>query len=409
MARTEEVLMADILARYDQDGNLREMVAGFEALTGNPIGRLILNLTPVKVPQVKDLLNQQRRLLVSSARSLLLFAPRGWAPCGLTPQSMLDKALEVYDRTGSIEDSETVLVEGWNESPLSLRFCETRLRGLGMADEELGRLCRARADLVEKALTHHQSGAYEASVPIVLAQIDGLVRDTTEGAHGFFSGLGDRSHLRDSTTLPGVDEGLDALQKYFGARQDVSSSTGGASRHGILHGRELGYDTKMNSTKALVLLLAVIEWAAPRAKEIAERRRTEREAKWAGSEEVDERGRRMDRRGFSEMRSELRMIHTRQIAEYRRHNRYPEDLRRLFTPGTTHGDSIAAKGIVLEVTDDGQEFMTWGHTVSGWVLGVAGKGGSPMDHLYAGPDRPPGNIESGCWDMDTPPDWRGMD
>ena len=231
---------------------------------------------------------------------------------------MLEEALEVYDRAGSIDEAEAVLVEGWNQSAISLRFCETRLRGLGMADEELGQLCRARAELVEKALKHHQAGAYEASVPIVLAQIDGLVRDMTDGVHGFFSGLGDRSHLRDATTVPGVDEGLDALQRYFGARQDITSSTGAASRHGILHGRELGYDTKTNSTKALVLLLAVIEWAVPRAREIAERRKTEREARWAGSNELDERGARLDRRGFSEMRAELRTVHIRQIAEYRR-------------------------------------------------------------------------------------------
>jgi hypothetical protein len=273
MARSEAELIADILARYDEDGSQRGMVAGLEALTGNPIGRLILNFTSVKVRQVKDLLEQQRRLLISGARSVQLFAPRGWAPCGLTPQSMIEKALGAYDRMSSIDDAEAVLVEGWNESPVSLRFCETRLRGLGMVDEELGELCRARAELVEKALKHHQAGAYEASVPIVLAQIDGLVRDMTDGAYGFFSGLSDRGHLRDSTTLPGIDEGLEALQRYFGARQDITSSTGGASRHGILHGRELGYDTQMNSTKVLVLLLAVIEWAAPRAKGIAERRK----------------------------------------------------------------------------------------------------------------------------------------
>lgn len=277
MSRTEEELMADILSRYDQDGNSRAMVAGFEALIGNPLGRLILILTPVKAPQLRALIEQQRRLLSSGARSVLLFAPRGWAPCGLTPQSMIDEALDVHDRGASLDEAEAVLVEGWNEGAASLRFCETRIRGLGIADEELGRLCRARAELVEKALTHHQAGAYEASVPIVLAQIDGLVRDMTDGAYGFFSGLGHRSHLRDTTTVPGLDEGLDALQRYFGARQDITSSTGGASRHGILHGRELGYDTKTNSTKALVLLLAVIEWAAPRAKEIAERRREERE------------------------------------------------------------------------------------------------------------------------------------
>lgn len=406
MARSESEVMADILARFDSDGNLRKMLRSFEAMVENPVVRLILNLTSVRPSQIDSLLDQQRHLLINSARGILLFAPRGWAPCGLTQQSMIDHALDVFDQTGSIEQAERILVEGWNDDPVHLRFCETRLWGLGRADEGLGELCRPRATMVEKALKHHYAGAFEASVPIVLAQIDGLVLDMTENAAGFFIRKGNLNHLRDTSTIAGVDEGLASLQVVFGIGQEQTGATGGISRHGILHGRELGYDTLINSTKCFVLLLSVIEWAQPRAQEIARRRQAERHARYAGSDEVDVTGRRMDRRGFSEMRAELRTVWTRQIAEYRRQNRYPSDLRLLFPPGTRHGESETMRAITLEVTTDGQEFWAWGRTPSGWVLGLACKDGSPMDYLYAGRDRPSGDIESGCWEMDTPPDWR---
>jgi len=202
--------------------------------------------------------------LTNAARSVLLFPPYGWAPCGLTPQAAIDQALEVVDRTNSMEKAEMALVEGWNADPWHLRFSETRLRGIGFADEGLAEVCTERAALVAKALTHHRSGAYEASVPIVMFQIDGLVRDLTAGRNGFFSDLGARTHLRDTTTIAGLDEGLAALQSYFGRPQATSGSTGGISRHGVVHGRELGYDTLINSTKCFVLLLAVIEWAGSR-------------------------------------------------------------------------------------------------------------------------------------------------
>jgi hypothetical protein len=84
-----------------------------------------------------------------------------------------------------------------------------------------------------------------------------------------------------------------------------SGVTGKLSRHGILHGRELRYDTQMNSTKALVLLAAVIEWAQADAREKVERLRREREARHAGSDATDQEGRRLDRRGFNEVKAAL--------------------------------------------------------------------------------------------------------
>lgn len=140
------------------------------------------------------------------------------------------------------------------------------MHGLGIGNNELGAFFAERARLIEKALWHHNAGAFEASVPIVLAQIEGVVFDMTRGKSGFFSRKGDSTHLRDSSTVAGMDEGLAALQVVFGAPANTTTISGAISRHGILHGRELGYDTIRNSTKCFVLLLAIVEWAQPRAR-----------------------------------------------------------------------------------------------------------------------------------------------
>jgi hypothetical protein len=48
-------------------------------------------------------------------------------------------------------------------------------------------------------------------------------------------------------------------------------------RHGIVHGRELAYGTRANSTKAFAALLALIVWAQPIARNRLERQRQESE------------------------------------------------------------------------------------------------------------------------------------
>ena len=75
--RDEAELVTEILARYDRDGNLRRMIRGFEGIASSPLGRLILDHTNLKLDGANELLTQTRHLLMSAARSVLLFAPYG--------------------------------------------------------------------------------------------------------------------------------------------------------------------------------------------------------------------------------------------------------------------------------------------------------------------------------------------
>jgi hypothetical protein len=89
-----------------------------------------------------------------------------------------EEALATYDQTNSADVAEQILVGGWNaDGSLALRL--RRLLNFGSDDDHWTRIFRNRYTLVQKALMHHCNGAYEASVPIVLAQADGMVLDLT--------------------------------------------------------------------------------------------------------------------------------------------------------------------------------------------------------------------------------------
>ncbi len=176
------------------------------------------------------------------ARSIAVFTPLGWAPSKVAPVPVYEEALRIYDQSNSTDMAEEILVDGWNvDGGLALRL--RRMLNFGGDADELTRIFRARYDLVQKAFMHHSNGAYEASVPIILAQADGMVLDLT-GKRLFVAGK--PKHLVDSETLAGLPEGLRLLAPLPAENQDQATTSGALRRHGILHGRELGYATRIS-------------------------------------------------------------------------------------------------------------------------------------------------------------------
>lgn len=51
------------------------------------------------------------------------------------------------------------------------------------------------------------------------------------------------------------------MRDWFSASVAVGAAHGTVSRHGVMYGRELRHDSRANSTKSFVLLLAIWEWA----------------------------------------------------------------------------------------------------------------------------------------------------
>lgn len=407
MPDSQRPLEDRIVDLYDEDGSLRVLVDGMRVLTTDPTGRDAMREFLGQDPdEWAARLNEHQEALWLIAEGTRQFAAHGWAPSGLTPTDGVRLALSALAASNSLDETERMLADAWNDGMLAGAIPLNRIQGFGRPSEEYNALFQKRGHLLFKAWQHHRNGAYEASVPIVYAQVEGLCFDVT--SKPFFSRGSGAAQPVDSRTLAGLHEALPVARQWFSESVDRTVADGGGSRHGILHGRELAYDDRVISTKAFVLLFAVMEWAEPIAAELGEWFEAERAARHAGSDEVDEYGRRHDRREFSETTKALSRLAGNQTGWYRnRGRRYRPELLRISEPQFAQCGLPEDHGIEMLVTEDGRAWWAWRRTPPGLVFAVGANasvegpafpGDVPMEWRYEGeepPSGPPG--EDPAW------------
>lgn len=115
---------------------------------------------------------------------------------------------------------------------------------------------RRRIDPLRDALDAHAAGLFGASIPALLAQLEGLIADLSEH-RGTMKEAKWREHMN---ALAGKDPFVGELVQLFvgeilaapfGHGADVSSPL---SRHAILHGGDVGYASETNSRTAILLV-----------------------------------------------------------------------------------------------------------------------------------------------------------
>ena len=178
----------------------------------------------------------------------------GWAYGSFSSVHLYDSAVDRV-RSGDPEGGEQLLEDGWNKgNRLSVQLL--RLGQISVPTDVRKRVGDRRTHLVRLALEDHQAGRFHASVPVVIAQTEGIVRDVF-GTSPYTADGGPA----DEVTAVGHPEAralFDAGRRPRG-RTHVGDDPPFPSRHGVVHGRSLGYDTRRNSTKVFVALFAVIE------------------------------------------------------------------------------------------------------------------------------------------------------
>lgn len=117
----------------------------------------------------------------------------------------------------------------------------------------------------------------------------------------------------------------------------------------------------------------------------------ERLRRYAGSDEVDATGRRLDRREFKETMRALEWLATCQMGWYRKPGeRYKTELLEVLgNDFTSHGLPPDA-GITMRVAKDGQAWYAWRRTVTGWCFAIGAAGPPPDQWKYDGPEPPSG-------------------
>jgi hypothetical protein len=378
-----------------------------ETFLRSPIIRALAVGVGVNVEGLDRQRQDVRESAIASIQAAIWFADLGWTVSSRAPhRHAYVEAVQIWEETANAAAVDECLTRWWNDGTVFLRGTFGPMVPLAGRHEGTLDLLLERNRLLAKALDYHERGDYEASVLIVLSEIDGLVFDLTDPAYGFF--LDSKDHnFEDDATVAGMPVFLRAARKAILRDPKTTSMSGAFQRGPIVHGRQLAFGTLTNSTKAFALLGGVVEWLKPKAHAKTERLQQEHEAKYAGSDERDGSGRRLDARGFADTRDSLRWLAIRETNEYRSTGYYRDDLEAMF-PSPDLGMMKRRDAIRLNVAADGRSYWAWAKTDSDFCFGIAAAEGEPTNSYYAdvGPPHPPSVDDKWMAEVGKlPPDW----
>ncbi|WP_052045270.1 hypothetical protein [Caloranaerobacter azorensis] len=176
------------------------------------------------------------------------FLQRGWIAYESMNFNIMVEAVK-FAEEGKMEEAEEILINYYDNKD-NLLFMISRLKGI----EEF----RPRIRLIYKALDDYIESRYHACIPVVLMMIDGFVNDIEE--KGFFA---TDVELSAWDSIAAHDSGLNALTEILGKtrKKTRTDEISLPYRHGILHGRDLGYDNKITAIKTWATLFALGDWA----------------------------------------------------------------------------------------------------------------------------------------------------
>ncbi|MEU4060393.1 hypothetical protein [Rhodococcus qingshengii] len=337
------------------------------------------------------------------AEAVALFAPLGWAMCG---HWHVKGTLAVLRQSGSgatDDEIDEAITEVWNtENATWLKHAATPIRRWSNSHHPFKQILWDRVRLIEKAIEHHFNGAYEASIPIILAQIDGMSRDLT--GQSFFS-KGNRDPYLDDETIAGMEINLPVVRGLFSEDVRPTGDYGKLSRHGVLHGRDLGYATKVNSTKTIVLIAALAEYLPKIADDAGAQLRRKHEDDVAGSGELDELGRFVDDRQVPELLNFAYDLDTEYLDAVLL-NPGPFDTRRkLATAARKHG--LDAEAFTLEGDHTG---WRWHYTIpAGQTLGYTARPSTSIKRRHPDVWRWDEPAAPTAFPWDEPAGWRSDD
>lgn len=183
------------------------------------------------------------------------FGTSGWIATSSFSVDIMREATKLSEE-GKLEEAEGTILSWFTEDNLRL-FAIMRSRRFHKA--------RLRDDQLEEALKLFIEERYWAAVPLLLIACDGFASDV--------SGISPFEKNADLTcfdSITGHDTSLPALMKLFvqGVRKSTDEELTIPKRHGILHGRSLGYANKVTCAKTWLLMVALVDWAIDKSSEL---------------------------------------------------------------------------------------------------------------------------------------------
>lgn len=245
-------------------------------ILNDPLLRSLALGVGVDFGSIDNELLEVREGFASLMQAAIWFAPFGWTVSArILKASDYVEAVALWQHNPDPAAIDEHLTRTWANS-VWFRQSYGPLTTLAGGHEPIVDLLLARNRLLDKALDHHSRGDYEASVLIVLSQIDGITLQFTENKHGFFIRAKSDSFVDDST-IAGMPEVLTPVWRYVNRDPHATSLSGAFQRSPIMHGTQLTYGTEVNSTKAFALLAGVIDWLKPKAAALTDKWQTDDE------------------------------------------------------------------------------------------------------------------------------------
>lgn len=239
-----------LLRALDPDGTMRRNLAAARTLPA--LGSSC---------ELRRLAQDHEDLLDTMERHWEALTDRGWGVANVGVD-LISRAGD-YLGTGDARAADETIAGWFNTRWMSRTVARVAFITDGTAK---GRgLFEQRARLLRDAQRHHEGGDFAASIMIVLAQVEGITAQVTappEGGPGklFFTTRGGRkADVVDPSDLASIQASLDRLRDVYSTGVPVAQAAGDLSRHGIMHGQELAFDTRLNSAKCWSLLDVLVQ------------------------------------------------------------------------------------------------------------------------------------------------------
>lgn len=192
---------------------------------------LDVNLDKIKAKLEKIDMENAENLLSLPDRFNNLFADHGWIIYDTMSVTVAENAIKKA-KARDLAGAEEILINYYNKETIQMKILT-----------ELNRIkaFKPRKRLIELALDDYVAGRYHASIPVVLALIDGLVNDLHPDHRGISA---EKTELKAWDSMAAHSQGLGKLKGilFTGRRKTKTEQITLPYRNGILHGTDLGYD-----------------------------------------------------------------------------------------------------------------------------------------------------------------------
>ena len=207
-----------------------------------------------QIHQAADDLLQQSAILSLPDRFNDAFAKDGWIATGSMSADTMAKALKLHE-DGKHRLAEDEIIAWFQEETIN-RFAIVGTNRFNKA--------RHRWDQLREALALTLEERYWAAVPLILIACDGFASDV----------LGTSPFEKDAdlTAFDSITGHPNSLQFLIGeltkgVRRSSDEELILPLRHGILHGKSLGYANRDVCMKAWLLMIALVDWANDKSRE----------------------------------------------------------------------------------------------------------------------------------------------